>query len=149
MPESTEFRRRDREELRGLFTLGLMAILITLRISQTEIVLVVFDKRFIITGILDLTLALWGAYAFLIIVSLSGDILPERFCEVCYKIGVSFLVVSFLMYWITAIAISTNLPVYWNVVVSLVLLSPGYYVIIASVIGLYRRIRKYVLGKKR
>ena len=51
--EKEQLTRSQREELRAIFTLGLMAILITLRISQTPVVvtlprapfLLVFDKE--------------------------------------------------------------------------------------------------------
>lgn len=144
MSDSTEFRRRDREQLRGLFTLGLMAILITLRTSQTEIVFSFLNTRYIITGIIDLTLALWGVYAFMMIVSLSGDILPTKLCEMCYTIGIAFLVFSFLLFYITAIAFASNIPVYWNVLAVIAILSPVYYFMIRSFVSLYRRIRKFV-----
>ncbi len=112
MPEREEEWRR--EELRGLFTLGLMAILITLRIGQHEIVFPIMGQNYIFTGVIDFTLACWGVYAFLMIVSFSTDFFPERVCRASYAIGLSFLVVTLIIFYIVVMVIAFTLPYQWS-----------------------------------
>ena len=127
MPDAKERKKREeREGHRGLFTLGLMAVLISLRVNQTKIEFGNIE----FTGVIDLTLVLWGTYALLMIASLSPDLLSERFCDICYMLGIGFLLFSFALFYVIAIALTTSLPAYWNIAALLVLLIPIYYVII-------------------
>lgn len=140
-----------REELRGLFTLGLMAILIALRIAQTQIVFSfqpLFDRSYNVTSVVDLTLVMWGIYAFMMVVSLSSDVLPERLCRFCHLIGVLFLGLSFLFYYIIAIAIAQSLPLPWSGIIVAVLLVPVDAAFVTFLFGLYKRFRTRMKRRK-
>lgn len=139
---------RGREELRGLFTLGLMAVLITLRVTQTKILLNLFGYSYDITGIIDLTLIFWGIYAFLMITWLSSDWLPERLCVVSYSVGTSMLFISFLLFYIAGIAIFSTFPKPLDSVAYLLLLPFLYLSIkaIAEVMKTFVGIMKTLIG---
>lgn len=138
MPNVKERKKREeREERRGLFTLGLMAILITWRISQTKIVLGNLE----FTSVIDFVLALWGMYAFLMIVSFSTDLLPERVCDVAYGVGLLFLAFSFVFFFVLVVAIAASLPKYWNLAALLVIVIPGWYFIIHEIYRGYKRLK--------
>jgi len=122
----------QREEVRGLFTLGLMAILITLRVTQTEITINLFGHSYIITEIIDITLVCWGIYAFLIVVWLSSDWLPKRWCDLSYVVGTSMLLWSFLLFYITGIALFSTLPLPWHLI-TYPLLIPSLYLAIKAI----------------
>jgi hypothetical protein len=129
--EEKEWRR---EELRGLFTLGLMAILITLRIGQHEIVLPIMGQNYIFTGVVDFTLASWGVYAFLMIVSFSTDFFPERICEVSHEIGLVFLFLTIAMYYVIVMVIAFTMPDYWKLLGYLSFI-PILYVAVRIIVG--------------
>lgn len=103
-----------KEEIRGLFVLGIMALLIALRYDQT---LTAgnwgMEKRFLI----DALLVGWSIYAFFIVVALSGDFFGQwvsrgaRFgaqfalgCSLVYTLSFALLWVLWLMVppaWVT------------------------------------------------
>jgi hypothetical protein len=130
-PEEKQWRR---EELRGIFTLGLMAILITLRVSQQEITLEIMGQVYIFTGIIDVTLICWGIYAFAIIIWLSTEIFPPNVCNFSYVTGIVFLLFSFILYYLTAFAITFTLPSYWKIT-SLFLLALPLYIMVQGIIN--------------
>lgn len=124
-PEDKQWKR---EELRGIFTLGLMAVLIAFRISHSEVTSQIFGRTVIFTEIIDFTLLCWSIYAFAIIIWLSSDFLPKNLCEISYAIGLTSLLISFFLYYLTALAIAIGvLPQFLNIVVSLLLLLPIFY----------------------
>lgn len=137
-----------REELRGLFTLGLMAILVTLRIGQHEIVFPIMGQNYIFTGVIDFTLACWGVYAFLMIVSFSTDFFSERVCRVSYAIGLSFLVVTLLIYYLVVMVIAFTLPYHWNLLGYLLYIPILYVAVKAVARGIRFLIKMTAKGKK-
>lgn len=126
MPEK-EAKEWRREELRGLFTLGLMAILITLRIGQRELVFTIMGQSYIFTQFVDITLACWGVYAFMMIVSFSTDIFDQRMCKISRAIGLSFLAITFIFYYAMVLVIAFMLPSYWNVLGYLLFIPIAYF----------------------
>jgi hypothetical protein len=98
-------------------------------------------RTIIITGIIDFVLALWGAYALLMIVSFSTDLLPERLCDFSYKLGLAFMLSSFALFYVVALALGSSLPQYWNLAASLILWSPLCYVIGLVIFNAYKMIK--------
>lgn len=72
-----------REEVRGIFTLGLLAIFVTIRYLSglPEITQVGLFSNVPIHLILDLVIFTWAFYAFCMVFALSGDILPKSVCD--------------------------------------------------------------------
>lgn len=147
MSESEENRWR-KEELRGIFTLGLMAILVALRISQPEITLQIAGQDIIVTEVIDFTLVLWGAYAIAMVISLSTEIIPENMCRFSYGLGLGFLFMSFAMYYLVALVLVLFiLPYYWNVVAYFLLIAPVFYVALRTTVHSIKRLAKWMRKK--
>lgn len=139
----TENKRMRREEIRGIFTLGLMAILITLRVSQHEITLEIMGQVYIFTEIIDVTLICWGIYAFAMMIWLSPEIFPKNVCKFSYVMGILFLFLSFTLYYLTAFVITFTLPSYWKIV-SLFLLALPFYIAVQGTINAIKWLIKLV-----
>jgi hypothetical protein len=139
----TENKRMRREEIRGIFTLGLMAILITLRVSQHEITLEIMGQVYIFTEIIDVTLICWGIYAFAMMIWLSPEIFPKNVCDFSYMMGILFLLLSFILYYLTAFVITFTLPSYWKIV-SLFLLVLPLYIAVQGIISAIKWLVKLV-----
>ena len=137
-----EGRAWRREEVRGIFTLGLMAILVALRVGQPTINLASEGETVAVVGIIDLTLVFWGIYAFSMIISLSTDIFPEKACKISYKIGILFLLASFLLYYLVAMGFASKLPYFWRLGAFLLLIAPILYVTFRLIIRCFRLIVK-------
>jgi hypothetical protein len=78
---------KDREELRGIFVLGVIATLLTSREFLDFLVLGV-PIRVILLGII----LMWGAYAFFMVVGISGDWVNEPIVKVCYLMAYTLFV---------------------------------------------------------
>jgi hypothetical protein len=129
-----------REELRGLFTLGLMAVLITLRVTQTEITFYLLGQVYIMTGIIDAALMLWGLYAFLMVIWLSNDWLPKKICIIAYAFGTSMLILSFALFYFTLIAIFSVISMPWHLITYLLLI-PLFYLLAKGIIQAIKALR--------
>jgi hypothetical protein len=70
----------NNEELRGLFTIGLLAILITYRIQNIELIVNIFNKEVHLTFVVDSLIGLWSIYTFCMVYAYSGiDYLSDLF----------------------------------------------------------------------
>lgn len=97
-----DFRR---EEIRALFTLGLIAIFITLRYTSglPTIIQASPFSNIPIHLILDVFILTWGLYAFFMVFASSGEILPKSFCDMCRVIAKNCLYLSFIFLIFVAI----------------------------------------------
>ena len=146
--QENELSDERREELRGLFTLGLMAVLITLRVTKTEITFYLFGQIYIMTGIIDIALVLWGLYALLMVIWLSNDWLPKKICSIAYAFGTSMLIFSFILFYFTLIAIFSAISMPWHLVTYL-LLVPLFYLLVKGSIQMIKALKllfKAVIG---
>jgi hypothetical protein len=102
--DRTRFRR---EEVRGLFVLGVIAVLIVLWTNPA-----LNDPTnpitFPIRGALDILLLFWGGYAFLTVIGLSEDVFGKRLSDTSYLIGlyalgcaVAYCVTFLLLYLVS------------------------------------------------
>lgn len=86
-----------REEIRGLFTLGLLAIVASIRIQNKEITITVSGTPYNVTVFLDVMLILWSFYAFFMVLGLSDDIIGENASKTFRRISKYYLYFSYFM----------------------------------------------------
>lgn len=91
---SSYFRR---EELRGLFVLGLLAVVASIRIQNNEIVLIVEQKSYNVAPYLDIMLFLWSFYAFFMVLGLSEDIIGKKSSIMFREVSTWYLYISFII----------------------------------------------------
>ena len=86
-----EFRK---EELRGIFALGLLAVLVSFRYAQGhDTIMFNFGAgSFDLVPMLDITIALWSLYAFFMVIGLSVDELPKSITEAFRSTSKAFFV---------------------------------------------------------
>lgn len=89
-----DFRR---EELRGLFALGLLAIVATIRIQNPQIIWVIDETTHDVTGFFDVTLVLWSFYAFFMVLGLSKDIIGVKASKTFLSLSTQYLYFSYVL----------------------------------------------------
>jgi len=126
-----------REELRGLFTLGLMAVLITLRLNlKPEYTLQIWEFRGIpFVSIMDIILTTWGLYAFFMVFSYSPDIFSIKTCKKFKALGQLCLQLSVALITIMGIGIALTNPI-----PSLYIL--GLLIVVFIFSKIYKRVKK-------
>jgi type IV secretory pathway TraG/TraD family ATPase VirD4 len=89
----TEMRR---EEVRGLFALGLVAITVTLRYASglPSTISSGFFSNIPILSILDGVILTWGLYAFFMVFAFSGDFLPKSLSDMFRNLARFCLILS-------------------------------------------------------
>ena len=70
-----------REEVRGLFVLGIIAIVVAYRSELAAIILPTGPE--LGNGILIAFVGYWGLYAFFVIIAVSDDIFQKKVCKGC------------------------------------------------------------------
>lgn len=65
------------EEIRGIFVLGVLAVLATVRFQQSEMIVFIGQAKVNIIIFFDITLALWSLYAFFMVLGLSSDVIGD------------------------------------------------------------------------
>jgi len=73
--ESSNQNRK--EEIRGLFVLGLLAVLSAIRIQHTEMIVEIGQTSIDIIPWINITIVLWSLYAFFMVLGLSEDLIGE------------------------------------------------------------------------
>jgi hypothetical protein len=90
-----------REEIRGLFTLGLLAVITAIRIQyialNREITIPINGTQYDVTPFFDWMIVLWSLYAFFMVLGLSDDIIGEKASKGLRRISRYYLYVSFLI----------------------------------------------------
>jgi hypothetical protein len=119
-----------REEIRGIFTLGLLAVITSIRIQYQgrEITFQINGTNYIVTPFFDVMIILWSFYAFFMVMGISDDIIGEKTSRIFrttsrYYLYASFIILGFLavifyssMYPLQAIGLSVfaiALFIYW------------------------------------
>jgi len=95
-----------REEIRGLFTLGLLAVITTIRIQyqNREITIPINGTQYVVTPFFDAMIILWSLYAFFMVLGMSDDIIGEKTCKGFRRISRYYLYISFLILGLMAVA---------------------------------------------
>jgi hypothetical protein len=100
--DSTEQNDR-REEIRGIFVLGLLAALVTVRIQNAKIMVTIGQVTLDAVLFLDATIVLWSFYAFFMVLGLSEDIVGESMAAGFRQSARTFLTLYFIMMAIFAL----------------------------------------------
>ncbi len=84
------------EEIRGLFVLGLLAVLTSVRVQYSKMEVVIGQSTFDVVVFFDLTILFWSFYAFFMVFGLSEDMLGKGVANACRDIATAFLQFNFL-----------------------------------------------------
>jgi len=68
-------REGRREELRGIFALGLLAVLVVVRFQNERLMVSVGQSSFDFMPVITVTIMLWSLYAFFMVLGLSDDVI--------------------------------------------------------------------------
>ena len=91
---SSNFRK---EEIRGLFVLGLLAVLASIKVQSDKIVVTIGQMTVDIIPMLDITIILWSLYAMFMVFGLSEDMLGETTANIFRETAKMFLYFNFLV----------------------------------------------------
>jgi hypothetical protein len=86
-----------KEEIRGLFVLGLLAVLTSVRVQYSKMPVTIGQSSFDVVVFFDLTILFWSFYAFFMVFGLSEDMLGKSIAEVCRGVAKAFLQFNFMM----------------------------------------------------
>jgi len=93
-----------REELRGLFVLGLLAVVASIRIQNEEITMIVEGKSYNVVVFLDIMLVMWSFYAFFMVLGFSEDIIGKKSASTFREVSTNYLYFSFVILAFLSIA---------------------------------------------
>jgi len=93
LQSETELRR---EELRGLFTLGLLAILVVIKFQNEKLPVTMGQSSLDLIPWLNFTIILWSLYAFFMVLGLSSDVIGKNLAETFWAGSKLFLQVDFI-----------------------------------------------------
>lgn len=86
----------QREEIRGLFTLGLLAVLVSIRIQYGDgITITIDDINHSVTYFFDWMIVLWSFYAFFMILGTSDDLVGKKGSKAFRRYSIYYLYLSF------------------------------------------------------
>jgi hypothetical protein len=85
-----------KEEIRGLFVLGLLAVLTSVRVQYSKMNVTIGQSSFDVIVFFDLTIIFWSFYAFFMVFGLSEDMLGKSIAEVCRSAATAFLQFNFV-----------------------------------------------------
>jgi hypothetical protein len=86
-----------KEEIRGLFVLGLLAVLASIRAQSDKIMVTFGELSFDVIPMLDMTIVLWSFYAVFMVFGLSEDMLGKSASKVFRDTAKTFLTFNFLV----------------------------------------------------
>lgn len=98
--EGTEEANEDdlrHEERRGLFLLGLLAVLVAIRFQNEEMIVTFQQVNLNIIPLVDLTISLWALYALFMVFGLSEDVVGETLSEMLRSFAKVFLILNFVI----------------------------------------------------
>ncbi len=94
-----------REEIRGLFTLGLLAVVVAVRIQYTDGIILYYDGApYSVTHFFDWMIVLWSFYAFFMILGTSDDLIGKSGSKLFKKYSIYYLHISFIILGIMAVS---------------------------------------------
>jgi hypothetical protein len=114
-----------KEEIRGLFVLGLLAVLASIRAQSDKIMVTFGELSFDMIPLLNITIVLWSFYAMFMVFGLSEDMLGKSASRVFRDtaktfLTFNFLVLSFLALILGFLAYPSRLP--WALALIILLL---------------------------
>lgn len=86
-----------KEEIRGLFVLGLLAVLSSIRVQNETMMVSIGQISINIIPFLDITIILWSFYAFFMVFGLSEDMIGRTASNVFREAAKAFLYFNFLI----------------------------------------------------
>jgi len=94
-----------REEIRGLFTLGLLAVVASIRIQyqDREMTVPINGTNYVVTPFFDWMIFLWSFYAFFMVMGISDDIIGEKTSSIFRRMSRYYLYFSFLTLGLMAV----------------------------------------------
>lgn len=118
------------EEVRGLFVLGLLAVVASIRIQNTEIILAFNGDGFNVTIFLDVMIFLWSFYAFFMVLGQSTDMFEEKISSAFKQTSRQLLMLSFIILTILGSALFYDMyPTRAPWVLPFIVLGLGYYIV--------------------
>jgi len=93
-PRNSYFKR---EELRGLFVLGLLAVVASIRIQSKEVSMIIEEKSYDVVLFLDIMLIMWSFYAFFMVLGFSEDIIGKKSASMFREVSTNYLYFSFVI----------------------------------------------------
>jgi hypothetical protein len=87
----------EREGIRGLFVLGLLAVVASIRVQSGNVNLGTEQNPLYVSGFLDIMLLLWSFYAFFMVLGLSEDIIGEKAASGFREMSAMYLYISFMI----------------------------------------------------
>jgi predicted Kef-type K+ transport protein len=97
------------EEIRGVFILGLLAILVSIRFKYEDFPVNIGQFSFNLIGLVDITIGFWILYAYFMILGVSEDILGKKFSEQFLNLSRFFLFLYFVFLGIILSIIVLNI----------------------------------------
>jgi hypothetical protein len=86
------------EEIRGVFVLGLLAVLVSIRFGYKELLIYAGGPYFnLISGLIDITIVFWFLYAYLMVLGISEDVIGKKYSELFKDLSKFFLKMYFLL----------------------------------------------------
>jgi len=86
-----------KEEIRGLFVLGLLAVLSSIRIQNNEMIVGIGQASFNIIPWIDITIVLWSFYAFFMVLGLSEDLIGKSISSSFREVSKTFLGLNYVL----------------------------------------------------
>jgi hypothetical protein len=81
---SEHSRETKKEEIRGIFVLGLLAVLASVRVQYSTMMVNIGRSSFEAIVFLDFTIVLWSFYALFMVFGLSEDMIGKTVARVCF-----------------------------------------------------------------
>jgi len=91
-----QLKMTKNEEIRGLFVLGLLAVLTSVRVQYSKMSVTIGQSSFDVVVFFDLTIVFWSLYAFFMVFGLSEDMLGKTIAEACRSAATAFLQFNFM-----------------------------------------------------
>jgi len=88
-----------KEELRGLFTLGLLAVLVAVRLQNEKLMVTIGQSSLDFIPFVNMTIIMWSLYAFFMILGLSDDVIGENLAEMFRRLSKLFLQILSSFYY--------------------------------------------------
>ncbi|MFZ7133685.1 MAG: hypothetical protein ACOWWR_15160 [Eubacteriales bacterium] len=124
--DDCEKKTLKNEELRGLFVFGLLAVLVSYRLKDENILFTLGQSEFSLIPILDVTIIMWSMYAFFMVVALSGQELGENVAKVFRNYSSLILKVSFItLAMLFSAVFIVGFPNTWHFVFLLLMVMAG------------------------
>jgi len=108
-------RETNKEEIRGLFVLGLLAVLASVRVQYSTMIVNIGQDSYDMILFFDITIFTWSLYAFFMVFGLSEDMIGKTIASVCYESAKGFLYFNFLALFVLSFILAysaypTRLP---------------------------------------